>query len=185
MGDPLNTFFIWVCVLVLSIPNFTFSLAGFEPIRQRAIIEFNEQIIPVINERFVSLNGRSSAYQGALERARQALNASIVSLEAEYRGYWTTVLQLESIGMLTKNQAEYDWLLSQVKDIVVSAKKNHAELQNSINSQFRGLNGSLPTYQVPLNTNNIKVVIVTFLMRVRTATAWILLNDLEKSNYLF
>lgn len=175
---------IGLFVTGILIPCFAFTIAGFEPIRQQAVKDFNERVIPAISEQFARFNAfQSSAYQGEIARAERNLEANLAVLEARYTQYWAHSLQLEKMGQLVKNQAEYDYWLSEVRSIVSTAKRAHSEAQKAINNGRLG-GRPAPVQSELSNPNNIKVIIIDFLMQVGTPTAWILLKDLEQQNYL-
>ena len=174
---------IGLFVTGILIPCFAFTIAGFEPIRQQAMQDFNERVIPAISEQFARFNAfQSSAYQGEIARAERNLEANLAVLEARYTQYWAHSLQLEKMGQLVKNQAEYDYWLSEVRSIVSTAKRAHSEIQKTINDRFGFRPASVQSELS--NPNDIKVIIIDFLMQVGTPTAWILLKDLEQKNYL-
>jgi hypothetical protein len=169
---------VFVLSIFLMISTTSLPIAGFDPIKQKAIKEFHEIVIPKIKEQFASF-GASGACAGQIAKAQNAFNTNLARLEAEYIQYWTNALQRNKMG---KNQAEYNKLLAEIKDIISYTKKVHIEIQQSIHSRF-GFKSPSSASGVG-NVDDIKVVIVKFLMQVGTPTAWILLNDLERVNYL-
>lgn len=167
-----------VAVIFLMISTASLPIAGFDPIKQKAIKEFREIVIPQIQEQLASI-GAFGACAGQVAKAQNAFNTNLALLEAEYTQYWTNALQRNKMG---KNQAEYNKLLAEIKDIISYTKKVHIDTQQSINNRF---GCKLPTSASGVaNVDDIKFVIVRFLMQIGTPTAWILLNDLEKLNYL-
>lgn len=59
---------------------------GFEPIRQRAISQFNQQTIPGLAERFTGTGGAlsSPAFASQLGQAGAGLSEGLASLESQY-----------------------------------------------------------------------------------------------------
>jgi hypothetical protein len=57
--------------------------AGFEPIEQNAMSQFNSQIIPSIAERFTG-SQRSSGFQSALQQGAQGLASNLAAQRAQY-----------------------------------------------------------------------------------------------------
>jgi hypothetical protein len=85
--------------------------AGFDPIAQNAMNDFESQGIPSIAERFTSMGAGSqgsSAFTGALGNARAGLDSQLAALRSQYGLQNQSQLQgLAQLGLTPKFQTDY------------------------------------------------------------------------------
>lgn len=84
--------------------------AGFEPIRQNALNQFQSQFIPSIAERFTSMgNGqRSSGFQAALQQGASGLASNLAGQQAQY-GLQNQGLAQNLLGIGMRPSFEYTY----------------------------------------------------------------------------
>lgn len=82
---------------------------GFEPIRQRAVSQFNQQTVPGLAERFTGGTGgalSSPAFAAQLGQAGAGLSEGLAALESQY-GLQNRAQLMQLLGMGLEPQFEY------------------------------------------------------------------------------
>ncbi len=83
---------------------------SFDPLRQQAMTQFNQQTVPSLAERFTSMGGgqRSSAFQGALGQAGAGLNENLAAMREQYQMQMIPMLmRMLGIGLQPQYQQEF------------------------------------------------------------------------------